>query len=137
MQTIQDINFRLLKKFFLLVDLGFILYWTVTYLHLIPNELLFSNYNNPLVVSWNWSFVFIDLLTSITGLVSLVMYSKQNYLWFYFAFISLVLTSASGTMAIGYWIINREFELGWWLPNLFLIIYPLFFIPRFMRVRVV
>jgi hypothetical protein len=45
------------------------------------------------------------------------------------ALISLVLIFCSGLQAITFWIIREDFDLTWWLPNLFLLIYPLFFIP--------
>ncbi len=38
---------RTLKPFFLVVDIGFILYWTVTLLHLIPEAYLFKDYDGP------------------------------------------------------------------------------------------
>jgi hypothetical protein len=54
---------------------------------------------------------------------------KKKY-WHQLALISLVLTFCSGLQAIAFWIIRGDFDLTWWLPNLFLLIYPLFFIPR-------
>jgi hypothetical protein len=47
---------RQLKKFFLLTDVGFILYWLITILNIIPEKYLFKDYKNPLLVAWNWSF---------------------------------------------------------------------------------
>jgi hypothetical protein len=47
--------------------------------------------------------------------------------------LSLALTSCSGLMAISFWAIRGDFDLSWWLPNLFLLVYPLFFLPGFLR----
>jgi hypothetical protein len=49
------------------------------------------------------------------------------------ALISLILTSISGLQAISYWALAREFDVTWWIPNLFLLLYPLFFLPKLMR----
>ena len=124
---------KTLRYFFLLVDGGFMLYWAITLLHLIPAPYLYNDYTNPILVNWNWSFFPLDMAVSATGLYSLFLASKQQPAWRLFALISLVLTSVSGLQAIAYWILARDFDLTWWLPNLFLLIYPLFFIPRFIR----
>jgi hypothetical protein len=50
-----------LKPWVLAVDIGFIAYWLITLLHLIPGEYLFQDYNNPILVAWNWSFLPLDL----------------------------------------------------------------------------
>lgn len=119
---------KILKYLFIFVDLSFIIYWTITYFHLIPNEFLFSDYNNPIVVNWNWSFLPIDLLISFTGITSIYLYNKQSPIWTNIALISLVLTLSSGLMAISYWLFKGEYNLTWWIPNLFLIFYPIYFI---------
>ncbi|MGI6187453.1 MAG: DUF5360 family protein, partial [Brevibacillus sp.] len=49
------------------------------------------------------------------------------------ALISLVLTSCSGLQAISFWLFKGDFDPVWWIPNLYLLIYPLFFLPRFFR----
>ena len=118
-----------LKPWFLAVDIGFIAYWLITLLHLIPGEYLFQDYNNPILVAWNWSFLPLDLFISATGLSSLYLWRKQNPAWAPLALISLVLTSCSGLQAIAFWIIRRDFDPLWWGPNLILLVYPLFFIP--------
>ncbi|MFC7715314.1 DUF5360 family protein [Nonomuraea recticatena] len=55
----------------LVTDLGFVVYFSVTGLGLIPPEWAFADYGNPLMADWNWSFLWIDLLASATGLTSL------------------------------------------------------------------
>ncbi|WP_433945205.1 YvaD family protein [Paenibacillus sp. SN-8-1] len=119
---------KLLKPFFLITDIGFIIYWIVTYLHVIPTSWAFKDYNNPIIIAWNWSFLPLDILISITGLSSLYLYRKQRAAWRSVALISLVLTFCSGLQAIAFWLISNDFDITWWLFNLYLMIYPLFFI---------
>lgn len=66
-----------LKPFFLAVDLGFIAYWGITALHLIPGEYLFKDYDNPILMAWNWSFLPLDLFISATGLSSLYCFRRD------------------------------------------------------------
>jgi hypothetical protein len=126
---------KLLKYYFLLVDIGFIVYWTITALNLIPQQYLYNDYLNPILVNWNWSFFPLDIFISVTGLYSIYLHSKNNNQWKNIALISLVLTSVSGLQAISFWTISGETDLTWWLPNLFLFIYPLFFIPKLVRLQ--
>ncbi len=122
-----------LKFIFFIVDIGFILYWIITMLHIIPPEFLYNDYNNPLMVDWNWSFLPLDLFISMTGLTSIVRYNKKKHNWQKWALISLVLTFVSGLQAIAFWTIRLDFDVTWWLFNGFLLIYPLFYIPRFLK----
>jgi hypothetical protein len=39
--------------------------------------------------------------------------------------VSLVLTSVAGGMALAYWVVLGYFDLFWWLPNLVLLVFPL------------
>lgn len=106
-----------LKAFFWSTDLGFMAYWLITALHLIPAQYLFQDYTNPILTAWNWSFLPLDI-------------------WRSFAFISLVLTFNSGLNAIAFWVIRRDFDPSWWIPNLYLMIYPPFFLQRFVKLEV-
>lgn len=117
-----------LKYFFLLTDFGFLMYWTITALHLIPVEYLYQDHSNPLLVNWNWSFFPLDMLVSFSGLYSIRLQASGSAHWRSWALISLVLTSASGLQAVSYWAIAGDFDPTWWIPNLFLLVYPLFFI---------
>ncbi|WP_171787328.1 DUF5360 family protein [Clostridium beijerinckii] len=123
---------KILKQFFLVTDIGFIVYWFITLFHLIPQSLLFKDYENPILVSWNWSFLPLDLLISLTGFISLYMYYTTNELWKKFRLISLVLTFCSGLQAISFWTMRYDLDLLWWIFNLYLMIYPLFFIKSLL-----
>ncbi len=118
-----------LKFFLMITDIGFILYWSITLFHLIPENSLFKDYNNPILVAWNFSFLPLDLLISFTGILSLLWYQKGKENWKIIALMSLIMTFCSGLQAIVFWIIRLDFDLTWWIPNLFLLVYPMFFIP--------
>ena len=124
---------KTLRYIFLLVDIGFVAYWAITAFSLIPEQYLYSDYTNPILTHWNWSFFPLDILISVTGLSSVYLHSKKSPAWKSVALISLVLTSVSGLQAVSYWTLAGESDLSWWIPNLFLLIYPLFYIPRFIR----
>ena len=122
-----------LKYQFLIVDIGFILYWLITAFQLLPKGYLFNDYQNVIIVAWNWSFLPLDLFISFTGISSLILFSKSNRLWKQLAIISLALTFCSGLQAIAFWAIKKDFDIAWWIPNLYLLIYPLFYIPKMLR----
>ena len=124
---------KTLKKFFLATDSGFIIYWLTSILHLLPKEYLYQDYNNPILLAWNWSFFPLDMLISFTGFMSIYLYQKRQHIWQNIALISLILTFCSGLQAISFWVLRADFNLTWWIPNLYLLIYPLFFIPQLIK----
>lgn len=126
----MPMNLRLLKPLMIATDLGFIAYWLITVTHIIPSSLLFRDYSNPIVVHWNWSFLPLDLFISATGIYSLILMRRKILAWRQFAIVSLAFTFVSGLQAIAFWAIAGDFDAWWWGPNLFLMIYPLFFLPR-------
>ncbi|MEP3654374.1 MAG: DUF5360 family protein [Litorimonas sp.] len=116
-----------------ITDIGMLLYWSLTILMVIklvdiPSEWLFKNYDDPKIIAWNWSFFPIDILLSVTGLVALKLEKNGNQLWRAWALVSLTLTVCAGLMAISFWAFVRDFDIAWWLPNLFLMLWPLPFI---------
>jgi hypothetical protein len=125
-----------LKYYFWVVDIGFILYWLITLLKIIPDKYLFKDYENPILVAWNWSFLPLDLCISFTGLLSLWFWKNSMEEWRSMALISLVLTFCSGLQAVAFWVFRADFDPNWWIPNLFLLIYPLFFIPKLISKKV-
>ncbi|MFD0695780.1 YvaD family protein [Paenibacillus sp. GCM10027628] len=122
-----------LKGFFLFTDIGFLLYWTITIMGLIPKEYLYQDYQNHLLVIWNWSFFPLDIFISFTGFFSLYLHRKEDTKWMMWAIISLTLTFCSGLQAIVFWAMKQDFDLTWWIPNLYLLIYPLLFIPILLK----
>ena len=121
---------RSLRIAMLLTDVGFIAYWVITVLHLVPPSYLFKDYADPLVVAWNWSFLPLDLLISATGLASLWLQRRGDRRWAAWTLVSLVLTSCSGLMALAFWTLRRDFDPTWWVPNAVLLVYPIVFVRR-------
>jgi Family of unknown function (DUF5360) len=121
-----------------ITDILFILYWALTALaalHVIniPPEWLFSGYDQPRIVAWNWSFFPLDIAFSLTGLAAVRAARRGNRVWRPLAIISLTLTITAGGMAISYWVILREFDPAWFLPNLALFVWPFFFMPQLVK----
>lgn len=121
---------KFLKPLMLFTDIGFVIYWLITLAHVIPAELLFNDYNNPILVHWNWSFLPLDLFISATGIASLILLKRHHPAARQLIIISLTLTFVSGLQAIAFWTIAGDFDPSWWLPNLFLLLYPLIFLPK-------
>ncbi|MFA9331260.1 DUF5360 family protein [Bacillus velezensis] len=113
-----------LKVLLLITDIGFIIYWIVTFFEWIPKNM-----------AWNWSFFPLDIFISLTGLYSLFLYKRKHALWRPFALISLVLTFCSGLQAIAFWVFIGDFDLMWWAFNLYLLLYPLYFIRKLLVSR--
>ena len=57
-------------------------------------------------------------------------HSKQKRIWSHFAFLSLILTFCSGLQALTFWTIRLDFDISWWIPNLYLLVYPCFFLKK-------
>jgi hypothetical protein len=105
------------KTALLIIDFGFIFYWLLIALNLIPHDWVFQNYDDPNVRAWNWSFLPLDIAASITGFMGIK--GKGNLA---LIVISSTLTTVAGGMALAFWGIQGFFNLGWWLPNIFLFV---------------
>ncbi|MEV4373755.1 DUF5360 family protein [Nonomuraea sp. NPDC049637] len=116
---------RATKALMVLTDLGFVAYFTITGLGLIPPGWAFAGYADPLMADWNWSFLWIDLPASATGLTSLWLLRRRSPAGEPLMLVSLVLTAASGLMAIAFWTLRGDFSPAWWIPNLYLLLFPL------------
>ncbi|QYN39823.1 YvaD family protein [Pseudonocardia sp. DSM 110487] len=108
----------------IVTDLGFLAYWTVTALRLLPDEVLFADHHDPRVIAWNWSFLPLDLLVSATGIAAVALRRCGSRAWHPLMLVSLTLTATAGLMALAYWALRGEFDITWWAPNLFLLLYP-------------
>ena len=49
------------------------------------------------------------------------------------ALVSVVLTFCAGLMAVAFWTLRGDFDLGWWIPNLYLVVWPLWAVRRLIR----
>ena len=121
-----------LRVLMVATDLGFLAYWAITALHLLPPAWLFADYEDPILQSWNWSFLPLDLLVSASGLLALGLARRGDARAGPMTVVSLTLTSCSGLMAVAFWTLRADFDLAWWLPNLFLLLYPLPFLGRLL-----
>jgi hypothetical protein len=74
----------------------------------------------------------LDLAIGATGLTALRR-AKRGRSWRSLALVSLVLTSCSGLMAVSFWTLRADFDPAWWLPNLFLLLYPFGYFWTLMR----
>ena len=124
-----------LRSALTITDVLFLAYWTLAALdaaHVIqiPEDWLYANAHEPRTVAWNWSFLPLDVAFSLTGLYAVRLARLGDPAWRPMALISLVLTMVAGGMAVGYWTLLREFDPAWFLPNLALLVWPMFFIPR-------
>jgi len=127
----------MMKFFFYATDIGFIVYWLVAAFANLPPEYLFKDYDNPIMVAWNWSFLPLDLLISATGLSCLWFTKRNAERAEILAIISLALTVCSGLQAIAFWVIRSDYSISWWAMNLYLLIYPFFFlIPKIRSLRI-
>jgi hypothetical protein len=124
---------RSLRILFLCVDLGFVTYWLVTALHVVPAAYLFKDYANPILSAWNWSFLPLDLAVSFSGMTALLLARRGDSRAERWAVVSLALTSTSGLQAIAFWALRRDFDVLWWAPNAFLLLYPLPYLARALR----
>lgn len=99
-------------------DLGFLAYWTATASRLIPP------YPERVLVEWNWSFLVLDVVAAVTGLLSVPLMRRRRSAARGLRFVSLALTHAAGLNALMFWAVRGEFDLAWWLPNLWLALFP-------------
>jgi hypothetical protein len=118
-------------------DVAFLLYWALAALGQfgvveIPPEWMYANYDRPDVIAWNWSFLPMDLAFSFFGLKAVAAARRGDRVWRSYAIVSLTLTMAAGGMAVSYWAILREFDPSWFLANLALVVWPLFFMRRLL-----
>ncbi len=127
-----------LRPLLFVTDIGLLTYWSVSALVLfglinIPGEWLFSDYYDPMIFAWNWSFMPLDVVLSVMGLASARLLARDNELGRGLLIGSMALTFCAGLMAISFWAIRLDFDLSWWAANLFLVIWPLVYFPRVIR----
>jgi hypothetical protein len=124
---------RTIKAAMLVTDVGFLLYWSVALLNLIPPKHAYKDYGDPVMSDWNYSFLPLDIAASVTGLVSLSLAgnrsdrAKARYggLHLPLTLISLTLTSTAGLQAVAFWSLRGDWSLTWWIPNLALLLFPI------------
>lgn len=108
-----------LKRLMLATDVGLLAYWLATATEVIPP------YPQQVMADWNWSFLTLDLLAATTGLLALHLARREHPDTRSVALISLALTHAAGLLALNFWVLRGDFDLAWWLPNLWLTFFPI------------
>lgn len=117
----------------LITDLGFLFYWSAAALSLFPADWLYKDHDNPILIAWNWSFAPVDLAASLLGLASLMLARRRIGSWSLLSTLSVALTLSAGVMALSFWAIRGDFALAWWLPNLYLSLWPLLAVAQLIR----
>lgn len=117
-----------MKYALLATEVGMGLYWILaglmaTSLVSIPAEFMYSDYTNPLIVAWNWSFLPIDLIFVFCGLAALFSADNDERRKT-LRLIGLTAMFCSGLMAISYWAILATFDPAWWGVNIWLMVLP-------------
>jgi hypothetical protein len=124
---------RFLKWNLMLTDLGFIAYWSFAALQIFPAEWLYKDAEHPLMQAWNWSFAPVDLMASGVGLWALWDARRGGNYWRFLLPVSLSMTVCAGLMALSFWAIRGDVDLAWWLPNLYLLTWPMFAVPSCLK----
>lgn len=137
-ETLEAQLWRSMGPCLLITDIGFIIYWVISLaallgMPLLPPEYLFKDYDQPIMMVWNWSFFPLDMILSICGLWGMSRYRNGKGSWRPLIGFSLALTFCAGFMALCFWAIRGDFDLGWWLANGFLCIWPLYHLPKLAR----
>jgi Ni,Fe-hydrogenase I cytochrome b subunit len=124
---------RFLPFIFLFTDIGLVLYWVLTLGHFIPESYLFKDNHNPLLMIWYWSFLPLDLLVVATGFTALFFKRYKDDSWTTWAIVSLTITFGTGLQALIFWYLKNEFDPVWCIPNLYLTLYPIYFIHQLSK----
>jgi multisubunit Na+/H+ antiporter MnhF subunit len=106
------------KRFMLWTDVGFLGYWVLTITGFL------SVGTDPLLQAWNWSFLGLDLVAIGTGLLSVRLVTRSPSTSDRLMVVSLALTAAAGLMALNFYVVRADYDLAWWLPNLWLLLFP-------------
>ena len=129
---------RGLRTSMLVLDGGMLAYCAIATLacfgaiHL-PSDAMYQGYGDPVIDAWNWSFAPLDIGFSVLGLISVTLVRRGDPQWRPVAMLSLALAFCAGLMAISFWAIRGDFNIGWWLPNLVLMAVPLVWVPKLLR----
>ncbi|WP_410876113.1 DUF5360 family protein [Nocardia sp. A7] len=117
---------RHIKTMMLVTDLGFLGYWIVTALGVL------SVGPDPFLRQWNWSFLGLDLAAIGLGLAGLALGSRSA-VGLQVIVVSLALTAAAGLMALNFYVIRGDYSLMWWIPNMWLFLFPVAALATIVR----
>ncbi|MDA9207858.1 YvaD family protein [Octadecabacter sp.] len=116
----------MLKSMTTATEVAMLLYWVlagalVLGLVSIDPALMYSDYQDPRVIAWNWSFFPIDIAFAGIGLVARFGVSS-GVLRFKLELTAAVLMFCAGLMALSYWVLTSDFDLTWWSMNVWLVV---------------
>lgn len=136
----SDDVFRKMRPWMLGTDWLLLTYWFVTALVAlglvsIPEGYLFKDYYDPRVVAWNWSFFPLDVIFAVLGIYAARLFTQADPRWFGYALVSAALTFCAGFMAICYWVILGDFDPSWWIPNIIIAAWPVWFVPKLISAK--
>jgi hypothetical protein len=120
---------RWVKRLMLGTDVGFLAYWLATATRVIPP------YPDEVLVDWNWSYLVLDLVASGSGLAALWLLRRGHPAGRPLVVVSLALTHAAGLTALNFWVLREDYALQWWLPNLWLTVFPVVGLALLLRTR--
>ncbi len=122
-----------------ITEVGMLAYWvfaTFVVLNLITVDpaLMYSDYQNRVIVAWNWSFFPLDVLFAVLGLIGRFgNQTRQNKQ--IVSTISLSLMFCAGLMAVSFWALRGFFDPFWWGVNLWLMGLSAMFLWRKLKVE--
>ena len=120
-----------------LTEIGMLGYWALAgalvagWVTIAP-EYMYSDYENPVIVAWNWSFFPIDVAFALCGLTARFATLRQSVAEL-LSVIGATLMFCAGVMAISFWVIQREFDPLWWGLNIWLCLLSILFLFHLMR----
>lgn len=115
-----------MKLLLTITEIGMLAYWVfaalvATALLSVSTDLLYADASNPLIIAWNWSFLPIDIMFALCGLLGrFAPLTKQRGM--VLSVVSLALMFCAGAMAISFWALQGWFDAAWWGMNLWLIV---------------
>lgn len=109
---------------FVVVDVCLMAYWAATAMHLIPLDKAFKDYEDATIQAWNWSFLPLDSLAATLGFWGTHLVGRGRPFGREILIIGLTLTFCAGLMAVSFWALYGDINLGWWAPNIMLMIVP-------------
>ncbi len=116
-------------------------YWVLALIMLagwqvVPPDAMYSDFDNPLIVAWNWSFFPIDVAFAFLGLLSRFVV-RDTAMKDRLGLIGLTLMFCAGLMALTFWLIQGWFDPFWWGMNLWLVVLPILAFRRILTMRTI
>ena len=118
---------RTAKAFLIVTDLGLLAYWTLTAVGVI------SVGTGDVLLAWNWSFLPLDSLAAALGCWGVHLVGRGRPFGREILIVGLTLTFCAGLMVVSFWALYGDVNLGWWAPNIVLMIVPCVLYGKLLR----